>query len=113
MKTILIFASLVILSSGLNSAMAMDANAMPEPANDKPLLSENRNDRLSQEEINQLELRILEIRDMDKSALTDEEKLELREELRDIAKAARQPYVYISIGGGTILLIILLILLLR
>jgi hypothetical protein len=111
MKTILIFVSLMILSSGVTNLMAFDSNALPESGTDKQLISEHRNDRLSVEEIQQLELRVFEIRDMDKSELTDEEKLELREELRDIRKAVQRPYIYI--GGSTILLIILLIILLR
>ena len=111
MKTILIFVSLMVLSSGVTNLMAFDSKALPESGTDKQLTSDHRNDRLSDEEIQQLKLRVFEIRDMDKSALTDEEKLELREELRDIRKAVQRPYVYI--GGSTILLIIILILLLR
>ncbi len=111
MKTILILVSLMILSLGVTNLKASDSKALTEKGNDKVLASENINDRLSEEEIHQLELRVFEIRDMDKSELTDEEKLELREELRDIAKTFRRPFVYI--GGSTILLVILLILLLR
>jgi hypothetical protein len=111
MKTILIFVSLMILSSGVTNLMALDSKALPENGTEKQLISEHRNERLSAEEIQQLELRVFEIRDMDRSALTDEEKLELREELRDIRKAVQRPFIYI--GGSTILLIIILILLLR
>jgi hypothetical protein len=113
MKKTLILVSLAIFLSGMTDLLASDSKALPGERKNEMLVSENKNDRLSDEDIRQLELRVLEIRDMDRSVLTDEEKLELREELRDIGQAVKQPYVYISIGGGTILLIILLILLLR
>jgi hypothetical protein len=111
MKTILPAVILMIFFSGMSNLVASDSKATVEK--NEVLLTESKKDRLSEKDIRQLELRVLEIRDMDRSVLTDEEKLELREELRDIAQAFNRPYVYISIGGGTILLIILLILLLR
>lgn len=67
----------------------------------------------SEKEVHPLELRVKEIRDMDRSELTDEERAELREELRDIKGELSQPRGGIFIGAGTILLIVILILLLR
>jgi predicted RNA-binding protein with PIN domain len=60
-----------------------------------------------------IEMRIREIREMDRSELTAEEKQELRNELRDIKSEANQPGGTIYIGIGTVLLIAILILLLR
>ncbi|HLX90682.1 MAG TPA: hypothetical protein VKR32_03310 [Puia sp.] len=61
----------------------------------------------------EIKVRINEIRDMDKSQLTKVERKELRHELRDMKKEAKQldPTV-IYISGGTVLLIVLLIILL-
>ncbi len=67
---------------------------------------------LSQEEMDHLALRVEEIRDMDRSTLTLEEKHELRSELKEIRENARRGSSTIVIGTGTLLLIIILILLL-
>jgi hypothetical protein len=68
---------------------------------------------LTREEAEIITLRIEEIRAMDKSTLTAEEKLELRTELKDIRKEMQRQGGYIYIGAGTILVVLLLILLLR
>ena len=56
--------------------------------------------------------RIHEIRDMDKSNLTKNERAELRKELKDMKQSIRKDGGYIVIGTGTLVLIIILILLL-
>jgi hypothetical protein len=68
---------------------------------------------LSEEEINLLEMRIKEIREMDKSELTAEERQELRTELQLIKEEARQPWGGFYISITALLVVILLILLLR
>jgi hypothetical protein len=68
---------------------------------------------LTEEEAELLTMRIEEIREMDKSTLTAEEKLELRTELKDIRKDLKRQGGYIYVSVGTILIVLLLILLLR
>jgi DNA gyrase/topoisomerase IV subunit A len=68
---------------------------------------------LTEEEAKIITMRIEEIREMDKSTLTAEEKLELRKELKDIRKEINRQGGYIYISVGTILVVLLLILLLR
>ncbi len=64
-----------------------------------------------EEESRLLEMRIKEIREMDKSELTAEEREELRKELRYIREQARRPFIVIS--ASTVIVVLLLILLLR
>jgi hypothetical protein len=68
---------------------------------------------LTKEEAEILTMRIEEIRDIDRSTLTAEEKLELRTELKDIRKEIQRQGGVIYISVGTVLLILLLVLLLR
>jgi hypothetical protein len=68
---------------------------------------------LTEEEAELLTMRIEEIREMDKSILTAEEKLELRTELKDIRKDLKRQGGYIYVSVGTVLIVLLLILLLR
>jgi hypothetical protein len=70
-------------------------------------------DLTSPEQLHPLEARIMEIREMDRSALTSEERVELRMELREIRKEARQPGGGLYISIGALVVAILLILLLR
>jgi hypothetical protein len=58
-----------------------------------------------------LKARVKEIRDMDKSELSAEERDELRRELQETQEVVRGPGIYI--GAGTLLLIVILILILR
>jgi hypothetical protein len=67
---------------------------------------------LTTEEVNILKERVLEIREMDKSALTVTEKSELKSELNEIKETVRnEPAIYIG-GISLLLLIILLVILL-
>ena len=62
----------------------------------------------------EIKVRVQEIKSMDKSQLTSEQRKALRKELRAMKKEAKQmgpTYVYIS-GAGVILIIILLIIIL-
>ncbi len=61
---------------------------------------------------NQIETRLVEIRDMDKTNLTSSEKKDLRNEVKDLKKQARNGGIYLSVGA-IIIVILLLILLLR
>ncbi len=113
MKKIVFFVFLMILSLSVSTVFATDAKSESELNSDNPVVIENRGDKLSEEEISQIEMRIEEIRDMDKSELTEEERLELRKELKDIRDEVTRPIrgVYLSLGG--LVLILILILLLR
>jgi len=112
MKKIVFFVFLMILSLSVSTVFATDAKSESGLNSDNPVVIENRGDKLSEKEISQIEMRIEEIRDMDKSELTEEERLELRKELKDIRDEVTRPRgVYLSIGG--LLLILILILLLR
>jgi hypothetical protein len=109
MKKILFFVFLMVLSLSVSTIFAADAKS--ELNSDNPAAIENRGDQLSEEEINQIEMRIEEIRDMDKSELTEEERLELKKELNDIKEVVTGPGgVYISVGGLILILILILLL---
>ena len=73
-----------------------------------PAATEN---KLSTEEVNRLNNRVEEIRNMDKSDMTASEKKELRVESKSIKKNVRKNGEVIYIGGTTLLIIILIIVL--
>ncbi len=64
-----------------------------------------------EETMNRLVKRVEEIRDMDKSEMTVEEKRELRKELREIKKNVKKRDTTLIISGSTLLIIILILLL--
>ncbi len=59
----------------------------------------------------QIESRLLEIKHMDKSNLTSEQKKELRNEVKDLRKEARRKGIYLSLGAIVLILILLIIIL--
>ena len=78
---------------------------------DNTAATEAEEDILSEEELSLLEMRIEEIRDIDKSDLSGEEKKELKNELRDIREQMRKAGgIYISVGALILILILLVIL---
>lgn len=97
----------MIFSLGVSSSFA----AEPEKK-DNPAVPENKENKLSEEELSRLTRRVEEIRDMDKSELTAKEKKELRKELKGIKETVKADGGYIYIGAGTLLVIILLVILL-
>ncbi|MFP4366083.1 MAG: hypothetical protein ACLFQA_03215 [Bacteroidales bacterium] len=99
------------------SESGSDNNAVIEIRDDKLAESdkagaiEAEEDILSEEEIKLLEMRIEEIRDMNKSDLTGEEKKDLKNELRDIREQMRKADgIYLSVGALILILILLVIL---
>ncbi len=60
----------------------------------------------------QIEARLYEIREMDKTSLTSSEKKELRKEVKGLRKEARSRGIYLSVGA-IIIILLLLILILR
>jgi hypothetical protein len=59
----------------------------------------------------QIETRLVEIRDMDKTNLTSSEKKGLRKEVKDLKKKARSNGVYLSVGAIIIIILLLILLL--
>lgn len=59
----------------------------------------------------QIETRLVEIRNMDKTNLSTSEKKELRKEVKDLKKQARSNGIYLSIGAIIIIILLLILLL--
>lgn len=59
----------------------------------------------------QLMNRLVEIKNMDKSTLTSEEKRELRKEVKSIRREERRSGVYLSVGAIIIIILLLILLL--
>lgn len=107
-KTIIFVCMLAFSLSATNTFAKADSKAVSE----ETIVEKITEIELTKEEMNHLTLRVEEIRDMDRSTLTLEEKHELRSELKEIRENARRGSSTIVIGTGTLLLIIILILLL-
>jgi hypothetical protein len=82
MKKILFLLVLMVLSISVSAAFASESNPAPVLKSDNSVILENNMENVSGIEIHPLEMRIYEIRNMDKSDLTAEEKQELRKNLR-------------------------------
>lgn len=59
----------------------------------------------------QIEARLVEIKKMDKNNLTSAEKRELKKEVKELRKKAKQNGVYLSIGAIIIILLLLILIL--
>lgn len=59
----------------------------------------------------QIETRLIEIRKMDKTNLTSNEKKELRKEVKELRKEARSGGIYLSVGAIIIIILLLILLL--
>lgn len=59
----------------------------------------------------QIEHRLVEIRDMDKSNLSTADKKDLRKEVKSLKKEARSQGIYLSIGAIIIIIVLLILLL--
>ena len=116
MKKSILFVLIILFPLGTTTAIASktDPKAKPESS----VVSIKTNDNLSVEEINRITKRVEEIRRMDKSNLTIEERKELRNELQGYRHRGYGHRGYghrggvVFIGGGSLVLIIILILLL-
>jgi hypothetical protein len=88
------------------------ASATSDPTKD-PITSNNTVPVDTAAQLKVLELRLNEIKEMDKSALTRSEKKELKSEVKEIKKEmkALSGGVYISAGALIVILILLIILL--
>ncbi|WP_339924024.1 hypothetical protein [uncultured Cyclobacterium sp.] len=104
MKKIAYFLSFALLFTSLApAAMAKDGDNNPEK---KELSPED------QARLEELDSRILEIKAMDFKAMDKSERKEIREELREINKEAKERGSGIYISTGAIIIILLLILIL-
>jgi endonuclease I len=103
-----VFVMLFTLSATLAFANNPDTNSEAEK-NAVPVKTEN---KLSDEEVDRITKRVKEIRKMDKSDLTAEEKGELKNELKEMKKDVKKAGGTVYIGGATLVLIIILVLLL-
>ncbi|MGV3547951.1 MAG: hypothetical protein ACO1N4_12865 [Pedobacter sp.] len=92
---------LVTLSFNMNFAVA---------ANDKPKTELTAEQRA---ELNRIVSRVDEIKAMDKSKLSKEERKELRKELKELKKSARAVGggVYLSVGAIIIIILLLILIL--
>lgn len=59
----------------------------------------------------QIETRLIEIKKMDKSDLTVAEKKELKKEVKDLRKQAKQNGIYLSVGAIIIIILLLILIL--
>jgi hypothetical protein len=99
MKKIKFLALLLILSLSVSPVLASTAK------------SATTSTELSKEEANSMISRVAEIREMDKSNLTANEKSELKSELKEIKETMKSaPYIYI--GGSTLLILIIVLIIL-
>ncbi len=100
---ILMFFALSVTTTiaSANSKKASDNNA-----------TNNKENRLTDEEISRMTKRVEEISKMDKSSLTATEKSELRKELKATKESVKKDGGYVYIGAGTLILIIILIIIL-
>ena len=109
MKKIAFFVTVMIIFLSVSTVTAYDLQTKSESAPDISVELIDNKDKSPANGVHLLELRIEEIRDMDKSNLTEEEREELKKELRDIRDQARQPGVYISFSALLVILILILI----
>jgi hypothetical protein len=114
-RSLLASLTLLLVLSSVRVSAAPDAAVYP---NDNNKTIKERVSRMSvqQKETRAMEIkqRLMEIKSIDKSQLTLDQRKALRKELKEMKKEARQlgpTYIYIS-GAGLVLIIILLIILL-
>lgn len=110
MKRIIFFliVSVFTLSSSIAFAGVKESPAVSED----PATPVNTENKLSDAEVDRITKRVEEIRNMDKSDLTSEEKIELKNELKEMRNAVKDSGGTIYIGAGALILIIILVILL-
>jgi hypothetical protein len=68
--------------------------------------------KLSEKEVSRYTKRVEEIRDMDRKSMTSKDKMEMRNELKDIKENLTKNGGVIYLSAGTLILIIILVILL-
>jgi len=96
----------------LSASTAFAAKADPKNGPENLAVPSNTENKLSEEEISRLNRRVEEIRDMDKTEMTVNDKRELRKELKATKENVRRSDGTVVIGVTTLLLIIILVILL-
>jgi len=107
MKRFYVAALVMLLSVSTITAFAENKDAIKARV-------ENMTNEQKEERYIQMKQRVEEIKNMDRSALTKEEKKELRNELKDMnkeAKAIGKGGVYISFAGLLIIILLLILIL--
>ena len=107
MKRFYVAALVMLLSVSTITAFAENKDAIKARV-------ENMTKEQKEERYIQMKQRVEEIKNMDRSALTKEEKKELRNELKDMnkeAKAIGKGGVYISFAGLLIIILLLILIL--
>lgn len=102
------FAGILLLSTTVSQAVPLINN---DPAKEKVA---NMTEAEKNARVSAMKLRVEEIKNMDRSNLSREDRKELRKELRSMNKEARalgKGGVYISLGGILLIILILLLIL--
>ncbi|NEU07207.1 hypothetical protein GZH53_02680 [Flavihumibacter sp. R14] len=101
-KKIYFLATAILLSVASPSVMAKDSRPAKTP------LTEQQQVRL-----NNIEQRVLEIKEMDRSSLSRQERKDLRKELQEMKKEANAMSggVYLSVGAIIIIILLLILIL--
>jgi peptidoglycan hydrolase CwlO-like protein len=110
MKKVVHFIFVTIFTLSVTMVFADNPDKKHEA--EKPAVHTENENKLTDAEIDRITLRIEEIRKMDKSDLTREEKRELKSELKEMKEYVKKVSGGIYIGGGVLILIIILLLLL-
>jgi len=84
----------------------------PKGDSEKPVVTNPKENKLSDEELIRMRGRVEELNNLDKSNLSNKEKKELKKDNKAIKQMERRHGGYIWVGGGTLLIIIIVILLL-
>jgi len=110
MKKTIFFA--IVMMFTMSATMAFAGNKDLKSDSEKSAIPVKTENKLSEEEISRLTKRVEEIRDMDKSDMSNKERTELRKEMKEIKKNVKNSGGTIYIGGATLILLIILIILL-
>lgn len=109
MKRAIYFVIVMFFTLSTTMVFANKSDSGSENETTVPVKTEK---QLSDDEVERITERVKEIRTMDKSDLTTEEKIELKKELKEMKRDVKKAGQGIYIGGtGLIIIIILLILL--
>ncbi len=96
------------------AAMMMLGGTLVAEAKDKPVKPENELTEAQVQRLEEIDARVLEIKEMDFSEMTRAEKKEVKSELKELHKEAKRNSgsgLYISTGALIIIIILLIILL--
>jgi len=110
MKKTIFFALLMIMSMSASTLFA--GNLISGNTIENPAIPAKTDTKLTEAQVTALKNRIEEIRDLDKTDMSNAEKLALRKEVKEIKQTVKRGGGYIYIGTGTLILIIILLIIL-